>query len=748
MKLPVLMLVSLLLVLSARGSAQGTNIYDSGFRPEINGFSFENYGNEVKTVGITPIEMQRMFGDQACVSTAGGKYILSPPAKAWMEEANKAMGDGHCEGMAVLSTLLYFNQSDPNKFGGNEADKLSLGNEALQREIAYWWVTQVTHPGGSHRVNDSPNVILDTLASEFKAGRAAKEWWTLGLYQPDGNGGHDITPIAVENSSNGTARILVYDNNFPKVTRAIEIDQKANTWKYHTSSNPSDPSETYTGNASTKSLEIVSIPPRLVRQDCDFCDNGNNSGLAGSKGTKGALSDRKNVIQFWVDGDARLLVTDESGLRVGYLGEGNFVNEIPNASAIHLKYMNHPGTIHHEPIIIVPQGNNTSAKLTGINNSSDPDLTVIGHNYVASAKNLVLNPDEQVDLTVVPSTTSPNVYSSVLTASNVESTKTATLSFGFTTPTQTIEVTIVGAVLDNGGRVTLQYDEVLKTFSFGTDNNANPGLFNVLIVRTDSATGEQQTFANDVVPLAAGSMVTLDLSSQNLNNVVAEVQSGGETTTMTLQDIPSLHPETPAPPSPEPIPGETPGETGGNAQPTATVSFTVENETGTVMIPNALISVTDGAGISKQATTDNNGQATITGVPGFWQYTISATGYVTNTTTKRIDLATNVIVHLQQLATVSFTVENETGTVMIPNALISVTDGAGISKQATTDSNGQATITGVPGSWQYTISAAGYDTITGTMPIDPASNRVIVYLQETPKFDLVVYVTTHGYPPV
>jgi hypothetical protein len=477
-----------------------------------------------------------MFGDQAFISIRGNNYSLTPSAKVWMEEANKAMEYGHCEGLAVLSALMYFNQSNPSKFGGNETSKLSLQNELLQREIAYWWVTQVTHPGGTHRLNDSPNVVMDTLANAFKDGRAAKEWWTLGLYQPDGSGGHDITPIAVENFSNGSARILVYDNNFPKITRAIDIDQKANTWKYHTSSNPNDSSELYTGNASTKSLEIVSIPPRLLRQDCDFCDNSSSSGLAGSKGTKGALAGQKKVVQFWVDGDARIVVTDEKGRRIGYLGEGNFVNEIPSASAINLKYMDHPGAIHRQPVIIVPQGN-TSARLTGIN-ATDPDLTVIGSNYYASLQNLDLNPNEHVDLVV---NQVGDEYIVELHASDIGSVKSATLDLGVTITVMTphgpeiqgLDFSIIGVNLDPSGSLIIHYNPAelqskLHTLSFETTGNSNPGQFHFQI--TSLTNGNMQLFANEDINLTANSVVTTHFDSYNLNSMEASVRSGDKTT--------------------------------------------------------------------------------------------------------------------------------------------------------------------------------------------------------------------------
>jgi hypothetical protein len=191
----------------------GTEINDSGFRPDIDGFSFQNYGANPQTVDLTPAELQRMFGDKVCASTAGGKCVLTYPAERWMNRAVSAMKSGHCEGIAVLSSLMYYNKTNPGIFGGSSVIDLSLQDVLLQREIGYWWTTQVTSPGGSRKVLDSPQKVLDTLAAAFGSGSGAGEWWVMGIYLPDGSGGHAITPYAVEDLGNGTARILVYDNN-------------------------------------------------------------------------------------------------------------------------------------------------------------------------------------------------------------------------------------------------------------------------------------------------------------------------------------------------------------------------------------------------------------------------------------------------------------------------------------------------------------------------------------------------------
>ncbi len=327
--IPILFLILIPIDLSAAKIGSET-----GFQPDVNEFSFANWGNDIKTAGLTPVEVQRMFGDNVIASRANGEYILKPAARRWMDQANKAMAHGHCEGMAVLSDLLYFGQISPKKFNGNVTDELSLQDELLQREIAYWWTTQVTKPGGSQKFSQSPNSVLDTLSKAFQEGKTAREWWVMGLYRPDGSGGHSVTPFAVEDMGNGTARILIYDNNFPKEVRAIEVDRNANTWRYQGSTKPNEPSRLYAGNASTHNLEIVSVSSRLGPQECDFCEDAKeNASLAGIKGSaEGASS-----AQVWVNGSGHFLITDKYGRRIGFLESGVFVNEIPNANRTTLR---------------------------------------------------------------------------------------------------------------------------------------------------------------------------------------------------------------------------------------------------------------------------------------------------------------------------------------------------------------------------------------------------------------------------
>ena len=186
-----------------------------------------------------------MFGDQVCSRLDGDLCILTPPAEQWMEQINGAMAGGHCEGMAVLSLMMYTEQIPAADFGGTVASELDISDEFLQREIAYWWATQTVAPTYTSVIKGTPMEILEIVQQMDVSG----ETYSIGIYKEDGSGGHAITPFGVEDKGNGLYAILVYDNNYPGETRELFVDSRDNTWLYEASINPQVESELYTGNA-------------------------------------------------------------------------------------------------------------------------------------------------------------------------------------------------------------------------------------------------------------------------------------------------------------------------------------------------------------------------------------------------------------------------------------------------------------------------------------------------------------------
>jgi len=323
---------------------------NSGFDPGVHGFSFKNYDNRDGVVNLTAQDMLRLFGDPVCARFDAGSCTLTPTSRDWMERANRAMNGGHCEGIAVLSQLMFYDKIDPEKFGDDVAYDLVLdGNLELQREIAYWWMTQVTFPGSSIRVNSSPSQVVKTLQEAFSQGEQIEEAWVMGIYQPDMSAGHSITPAAVVDQGEGIFHIMVYDNNYPNELRPVIVDTNQETWQYQSKSRPDDPDSIYRGDAGTKTLEAVAISPRLEQQDCFFCRASDGS----EPPPKASVEVEGNFFTIWLEGDADLLITDKAGHRLGYV-DGEMVNEIPGAQVSWLRSQSESGDIELTPHYLVP----------------------------------------------------------------------------------------------------------------------------------------------------------------------------------------------------------------------------------------------------------------------------------------------------------------------------------------------------------------------------------------------------------
>ena len=472
---------------------------DSGFRPNIDGFSFQNYGEDPVTVDLTAAEMQRMFGDKVCASTAGGKCTLTYPAERWMNQAVSAMKFGHCEGIAVLSSLMYYNKTSPSLFGGNSAIDLALQDVLLQREIGYWWTTQVTSPGGSKKVLESPQAVLDTLAGAFGNGSGGGEWWVMGIYLTDGSGGHAITPYAVEDSGNGTVRILVYDNNWPKDSRFIEVDTLNNSWRYLASASPDEPNSLYSGNASTRNLEIVSLSSRLGQQQCDFCKDEDPAASNASL---------KNI-QIWQSGKASALVTDESGRRVGLLDSGQMVNEIPGAEIRSLKFGLAGIGSTHPPVILLPlalvRESHLAIEINSTANGSqknqaDTAIIAPGFALASSVPDLRQGQRQSMDLFQEDE------------AYNVSIGANRQFSPIISIDTDYQRITLTGLNLEPSGRINISMNPALRDFRMSTLGNLKPGTLRLLMTALDPASGASSTFKSLDLILRPDDAVSMDVA--------------------------------------------------------------------------------------------------------------------------------------------------------------------------------------------------------------------------------------------
>ncbi len=253
---------------------------DTGFRPGTDGFSFPNYGSRVcssywactPVQNLTAAEMHRMFGDRVCKTIyADGSCALLKVAESWMGQVNQTMSGGHCEGMAVLSSLFFSDLANPSDFGGRSAHNLQLDNNTqLQRELAYWFATQWFMDG--HLIENDPTTQLKILVQAFQD--EPNRPIPIGIYKRNMTGGHAITAYAVEERGNGIYWIMVYDNNYPNEERYITVNPRRNSWTYETATMAGLSQDVYDGSGRTNPFQIAPVDARLGTFDCEFCPPG------------------------------------------------------------------------------------------------------------------------------------------------------------------------------------------------------------------------------------------------------------------------------------------------------------------------------------------------------------------------------------------------------------------------------------------------------------------------------------------
>jgi hypothetical protein len=497
-------------------SAPGDVVYDLGFTPEQNGFSFENYGDDIPVTNLTAAELRRMFGDQVCADINGTECILTPPAQQWMEQTNGGMSGGHCEGMAVLSMMMYTGQISPSDFGGTTASDLDINDEALQREIAYWFTTQAVAPTYTSVIKGTPMEILD-LVQQMDAN---SETYTIGIYKEDGSGGHAITPIGVTDKGDGLYAILVYDNNYPGQTRELLVDSRDNTWLYEAAINPNVQSELYTGNAETQTLDLTPTSARVEKQECPFCAGG---GVSVKGGGKLAAPDEK-LNEIFLDGEGHILITDPDGHRLGYV-DGKLVNEIPNATYTAYRMgasMNAP-----EPVYYVPANLDLTIEVDGsaLKEETLTDLVLIGPGYSIGLEGIYLSPG-QVDTAYFYPTDGMISY-------ETESDESPNMVFGIENPDAEADYyfEIHGADITGGGIITAQLDNKAGDLVVNTEKLNREGLFNFYMTRITDETEDE--FSAEDIALKEGALVYINYAEwtdANPNGITFGVDTNGDGT--------------------------------------------------------------------------------------------------------------------------------------------------------------------------------------------------------------------------
>ncbi len=373
------------------------------FKPNPNGFSFENYSNDENAANdLTVEDMINLFGQAKVCRSPEGECILTAAARQWMEEQIKGMNGGHCEGMAVVSLRLrqglpFKGKTSPVDFQSGANTTFDLSKDTIRNYIAYYFVTQALDPivtESNNLLQKTPAEVLQMLIDSMNQG--INNMYTIGFFEPGYKGGHAVTPYAVEQKTDNEFWIYVYDNNYPNdSSRVIKVDRAANTWIYEgAATKPGEPVSTYRGDATTKTFGLT---PQTLREGpfaCPFCNQDDNTRDAGD-----------NTVEFSLAGEGKMLIQLSDGRRVGYdFDTEKEVNEIDGVKRVNLRY----GLGKDIPPVYeipIPADNSLiTVFISGktLEKEVDADLTMTGPGYVVGFEGIYLDPDEVLIMQIRP----------------------------------------------------------------------------------------------------------------------------------------------------------------------------------------------------------------------------------------------------------------------------------------------------------------------------------------------------------
>lgn len=494
---------------------------DWGFRPMPNGFVFENYGDTPPATNLTAVEMRRLFGPQVCEGAAAtGACTLVPQARQWMEQQNTGMSGGHCEGLAVLASNFYSGAVSPDAFGSASTFGLMMSTESLQREIAFWYVSQSTVPN-LERSDLTPAQVVDELERDFSRGRAFRGT-VLGVYTSPGRGnGHAVTPYAVRRTSATTAEILAYDNNYPNQEKVVTVDLAANTFRYVTSTNPMESPVTYAGDATTRTLTLNPIEPRLaLPYACSFCGDAAAMTAGMARGS----------LQVTTSGDGDVAITDGMGRTTGTDASGAAVNAIPGAAVSRVR-SNDLDLDSPEPSYTVPREGTLTITLDGarLRAASQTEMLISGQGFSLGIERINLDPSQRDTVTV--RTDSPDV---TYRASGAE---TPTLVLAFQRPGADYEIELRSGAMSAGQVLRLAVDFATQRVRVSFEGSTTAPTFELYMERV-SETGTA-VFRHAGVAATAASVLQLSYAAWTGDGTAlrVEVDANGDGTTDRTDDL-------------------------------------------------------------------------------------------------------------------------------------------------------------------------------------------------------------------
>jgi len=218
-----------------------------------------------------------------------------------------------------------------------------------------------------------------------------------------------------------------------------------------------------------------------------------------------AAPDQK-LNSIFLDGEGHILITDESGNRLGYV-DGKIVNEIPNASYTSFR-MEASGNAP-EPIYYIPANLDITIEIDGTSLAEETltDLVLVGPGYSIGVEGVYLAPG-QVDTAYFYPIDGMIAY-------ETQSDESPSIVFGIENPSAAADYyfEVYGMDMVGGGTITAMLDTKAGDVLINTEKLSSEGAFNFYMTRITDELEEE--FSAEEIALTEGALVYINYAEWN-----------------------------------------------------------------------------------------------------------------------------------------------------------------------------------------------------------------------------------------
>lgn len=195
------------------------------FDPAVDGFSFPNFMARDYDEEFDVEDLTSMVGtsERVCVDAVADPCVLTQEAQLVIQRVNDARYLGHCEGMIVIAAQRFDLETKVKTADLNDDPEVVNAIIKAFATMFFPEVTQQTRDWTAKSLTETVAILAESLMT-------GKLDYGMGLYTQEG--GHEVLPYAIRYPAPEFAEVLVYDSNWPGVTRIVEIDLESQTWRF------------------------------------------------------------------------------------------------------------------------------------------------------------------------------------------------------------------------------------------------------------------------------------------------------------------------------------------------------------------------------------------------------------------------------------------------------------------------------------------------------------------------------------